>query len=53
VVLLKGAGKAFCAGIDLSELPGKSALEYREWIERMGRLLIVISKMKKPAWKEK
>ena len=37
VVLLKGAGKAFCAGIDVNELAGKSALEYREWIERMER----------------
>ena len=30
VVLLKGAGKAFCAGIDVNELQGKSALEYRD-----------------------
>jgi enoyl-CoA hydratase/carnithine racemase len=48
VVLLKGAGKAFCAGIDVNELAGKSALEYREWIERMERPLVAISKMKKP-----
>ena len=48
VVLLKGAGKAFCAGIDVNELQGKSALEYREWIERMERPLVAISKMKKP-----
>jgi len=48
VVLLKGAGKAFCAGIDVKELAGKSALEYREWIERMERPLVAISKMKKP-----
>jgi hypothetical protein len=48
VVLLIGAGKSFCAGIDVNELPGKSALEYREWIERMERPLVAISKMKKP-----
>jgi len=48
VVLLKGAGKAFCAGIDVNELQGKSALDYREWIERMERPLVAISKMKKP-----
>ena len=48
VVLLKGAGKAFCAGIDVNELPGKSALDYREWIERMERPLVAISRMKKP-----
>ena len=48
VVLLKGAGKAFCAGIDVNELAGKGALEYREWIERMERPLLAVSKMKKP-----
>ena len=48
VVLLKGAGKAFCAGIDVKELAGKSALDYREWIERMERPLVAISRMKKP-----
>jgi enoyl-CoA hydratase/carnithine racemase len=48
VVLIKGAGKAFCAGIDVNELAGQSALEYREWIERMERPLVSISRMKKP-----
>jgi enoyl-CoA hydratase/carnithine racemase len=48
VVLLKGAGKAFCAGIDVKELAGQSALEYREWIERMERPLVSIARMKKP-----
>lgn len=48
VVRLKGAGKAFCAGIDISELSGKSAHEYRAWIELMERPLVFISKMKKP-----
>jgi enoyl-CoA hydratase/carnithine racemase len=48
VVLLKGAGKAFCAGIDVNELAGQSALEYREWIERMERPLVAVSRMKKP-----
>ena len=48
VVLLKGAGKAFCAGIDVSELPNKTAMEYRQWIERMERPLVAISNMKKP-----
>ena len=48
VILLKGAGKAFCAGIDVNELAGKSAMEYRLWIERMERPLLAISKMKKP-----
>jgi enoyl-CoA hydratase/carnithine racemase len=48
VVLLKGAGKAFCAGIDVNELPDKTAMDYRQWIERMERPLLAISKMKKP-----
>jgi enoyl-CoA hydratase/carnithine racemase len=48
VILLKGAGKCFCVGIDVKELAGKSALEYREWIERMERPLVVMAKMKTP-----
>jgi enoyl-CoA hydratase/carnithine racemase len=48
VMVVKGAGKVFCAGIDVNELEGKSAMEYREWIERMERPLMVISKLKKP-----
>jgi enoyl-CoA hydratase/carnithine racemase len=48
VVLLKGAGKAFCAGIDVNELAGKTAMQYRAWIEHMERPLITISQMKKP-----
>ncbi|HCY87895.1 MAG TPA: enoyl-CoA hydratase [Desulfobacteraceae bacterium] len=48
VILLKGAGKAFCAGIDVNELEGKTPLEYREWIERMEAPLVGISKIKTP-----
>ncbi len=48
VVLVKGAGKAFCAGIDVNELAGKTAMEYRSWIELMERPLLTISRMKKP-----
>lgn len=48
VILIKGAGKAFCAGIDVKELAGKTTLEYQQWIERMERPLLAISKMKKP-----
>ena len=48
VILLKGAGKAFCAGIDVNELAGKSAMEYRTWIEHMERPLVTISQLKKP-----
>ena len=48
VVLLRGAGKSFCAGIDVNELSNKTAMEYRQWIERMENPLVAISKMKKP-----
>ncbi|MEE4112029.1 MAG: enoyl-CoA hydratase-related protein [Desulfobacteraceae bacterium] len=48
VVLIKGAGKAFCAGIDVNELAGKTSLEYQNWIERMEQPLVAISSMKKP-----
>lgn len=48
VVLLKGAGRAFCAGIDIHELPGKTTMEYRTWIEHMEQPLVTIAAMKKP-----
>ncbi len=48
VVLLKGAGKTFCAGIDVNELTGQTPLEYRAWIERMENPLVTISRMRKP-----
>jgi enoyl-CoA hydratase/carnithine racemase len=48
VILLKSSGRAFCAGIDVNELAGKSAIQYREWIEWMENPLVVMSTMKKP-----
>ncbi|MBF0413755.1 MAG: enoyl-CoA hydratase/isomerase family protein [Desulfamplus sp.] len=48
VIIIKGEGKAFCAGIDINELAGKSTMEYREWIEQMEKPLVAISKIKKP-----
>ena len=48
VMILKGAGKVFCAGIDVSELSDKTAMEYRAWIERMENPLITISRLSKP-----
>lgn len=47
VVLIKGAGRNFCAGIDLSEHGNKTVMEYREWVEVMERPLYAISRMKK------
>lgn len=48
VILLKGAGKAFCAGIDVNELEGKTPVEYQKWIEHMEAPLVAISKIKTP-----
>ncbi len=48
VILLKGAGKAFCAGIDVNELADKSPMEHREWIENMEKPLVMIARLKKP-----
>jgi len=48
VIVLKGAGKAFCTGIDISEFHGKTPHGYREWIGRMERALHIIASIKKP-----
>jgi enoyl-CoA hydratase/carnithine racemase len=48
VIVIRGAGKAFCAGIDLSEYPGKTLQGYREWIGRMEQVIDVIGSIKKP-----
>jgi len=47
-IVLAGAGKAFCAGIDVTELAGKTPLEYQAWIETMEQPLVTISKLNKP-----
>lgn len=48
VIVLKGAGKAFCAGIDINEYFDKTANEYRAWVERMEAPLVEITRMRKP-----
>ncbi|MFC1937339.1 enoyl-CoA hydratase/isomerase family protein [Chloroflexota bacterium] len=48
VVIIKGAGRAFCAGIDVSEMPGKSPLEIRSWVNLMDKHNIVLVDMGKP-----
>lgn len=48
VIIVKGAGKAFCAGIDVGDFSGKTAMEYRDWIECMENPLITISRIAKP-----
>jgi len=48
VVIVKGAGRAFCAGIDVGNFFNKTTMEYRDWVDRMERPLIAVSRMAKP-----
>ncbi len=48
VVVLKAAGKAFCAGIDINEMAGKSAHQLKEWVEIMEKPLHSMSRLGKP-----
>ncbi|MCD6305458.1 MAG: enoyl-CoA hydratase/isomerase family protein [Deltaproteobacteria bacterium] len=48
VVVVKGAGKAFSTGIDVSEFFGKSHREYREWVGLMEQMNNRIISMGKP-----
>ena len=48
VVVIRGAGKGFSAGIDVNELTGKSPLAYYEWVQIMEKPFITISQMRKP-----
>jgi methylglutaconyl-CoA hydratase len=51
VVVFRGAGEAFCSGLDLAALQGmkdKTAAEHREDAERIAKLFWVLYKMQKP-----
>ncbi len=48
VVIIKGNGRVFCAGIDVSVLPMKSIVEYRPWVQDMERMNLTIAHMVKP-----
>lgn len=48
VVIVKGAGKAFSTGIDISEFAGKTAREYQEWISLMDEMHLTIAALAKP-----
>jgi len=48
VVVIKGAGKVFSTGIDVSEFHGKTPSEYRYWISLMDQMHLTIASMGKP-----
>jgi len=48
VVLIKGAGQAFCAGVDVSLFLDKTVLEEREWIQVLYQPFKTITHMSKP-----
>jgi len=48
VIVLRGAGRVFCAGIDLNEFRGKSEQAYREWTDLMERPLATMMQISKP-----
>ena len=48
VVIIKGAGKNFCTGIDVNDLEGKTNLEYLKWVELMEQMSLTIASMGKP-----
>ncbi len=48
VVVVKGAGKVFSTGIDITEFPEKSPSEYHEWISQMEKMHMTIAGMQKP-----
>jgi len=47
-IIIKGNGRVFCAGIDVSVLPMKGILEYRPWIREMEKVILSIARMVKP-----
>jgi len=47
-IIIKGSGRVFSAGIDVSVMPMKSILEYRAWIQDMERMSLTIARMVKP-----
>jgi enoyl-CoA hydratase/carnithine racemase len=48
VVIIKGAGKVFSTGIDVSEFHGKTLSEYHRWLTPMDQMYLTIASMGKP-----
>jgi len=48
VVIVKGAGKVFSTGIDVSEFLGKTPSEYPQWLTFMDQMYFTIASIGKP-----
>jgi len=48
VIVIKGAGKVFSTGIDVSEFPGKTPSGYHQWLTPMDEMHLTIASMGKP-----
>jgi enoyl-CoA hydratase/carnithine racemase len=48
IVIIKGAGKVFSTGIDISEFHGKTPAEYLQWNALMDQMHFTIASMEKP-----
>jgi len=48
VLIIKGAGKVFSTGIDVSEFHGKTPSEYHRWLTLMDQMHFTIASMGKP-----
>jgi enoyl-CoA hydratase/carnithine racemase len=48
VIVVKGAGRGFSAGIDISEFSGKTAAEYQKWTAHMERPLLTVTRIATP-----
>lgn len=48
VIVIRGNGKAFCAGIDVNELEGKKGLDHYFWVGSMEEMALRMSKMGTP-----
>lgn len=47
-IVIRGEGKAFCAGIDINELEGKTCLDYYHWVAGMEEMALRMAEMGTP-----
>src|SRR4030043_44480 len=48
VIIIKGSGKVFSTGIDVSEFHGKTPSEYHKWLTPMDQMHLTIASIGKP-----